>query len=121
MSGDIVDTIRSIHRRSERGRCTCCRGPFSDCLDIKAANEIEALRAQQMTAVRSVLTAAIVGESVHTALRKCDAVADMTVWNAIRDMPDAQWHASMELASEWLLDNVERAISEAVGSVCAGS
>lgn len=43
---DIVDIIRSIHRKSERGRCTSCRGPFDTCLSIRAADEIEALRKQ---------------------------------------------------------------------------
>lgn len=65
-----------------------------------------------MVAVRHVLTECL-GESVHTALRKCDAVQDGKVWQAIRDMPPDQWSAAMDVAAEWLADYIEHELGEA--------
>jgi hypothetical protein len=77
-------------------------------------------RDEFMEAARRVLTPGIIGESVHTSLRKCDAVSDMKVWNAIRDMPGDQWHAAMEWVADALLEYIERGLDsgDATCSLC---
>lgn len=68
--------------------------------------------AEVMALVRRVIDPAILGESVHTALRKCDAVTDMKVYRAIQDMPDDQWHAAMEWVVSALIYYVEQELKE---------
>lgn len=58
-------------------------------------------------AIREVLTVQNVGEGVHTAFRKCDYVTDMTVWNAIQDMPNDQWRAVIGWVTEALMYQIE--------------
>ena len=70
-------------------------------------------RDEIMAAVRTVLTAEIVGESVHTALRKTDGVSNLNAWHAIHSMPADQWHAAMETAAAWLAEYVEQALGKA--------
>lgn len=105
----VVEVIRDIHRRSERGRCTSCRGPFEECLSIRAADEIEALRRRDAaTVAHRVLSPEILGESMHTALRKTDVDGSHAVWLAIRAMPAPAWHRVMGWVAEALLEYVER-------------
>lgn len=59
-----------------------------------------------LAVVGRVLTASVLGESVHTALRKCDEVTNLDAWHAIGRMPDDQWHAAMALAAEWLVEAI---------------
>lgn len=69
-------------------------------------------REQMRAAVCRVLTAETIGESVHTALRKCDAVTDQAAYNAIQDMPDEQWHAAMAWVADVLVEYVERELRD---------
>lgn len=108
-----VDAARKQHRRNRMGNCTVDRQRWP-CEILRAADEIAALRARDpMAIVGRILTPAVIGESVHTALRKCDAVTDTRVYEAINNMPDGQWHAAMEWAAEVLLEYVEREAAEA--------
>lgn len=62
-----------------------------------------------MDVVRKVLSPEILGEGIHTALRKyCEY--GMEAHKAISRMPDNDWHLALEGVSEDLIDLIERGI-----------
>lgn len=71
----------------------------------------EGVETVELDIVRRVLTAALIGEGVHTALRKyCDD--GMEAHRAITRMPAAEWHRAMGGVAADLIAYIEREATE---------
>lgn len=52
--------------------------------------------------------AALIGEGVHTGLRKyCESKESGVAWRAIRDLPKGEWGSAVSMASNMVIDYVE--------------
>jgi hypothetical protein len=75
-------------------RCEACEASVT-CVPFAQALRLHyQLREHEAAAVDSTTTMNLIGEGLHTALRKgCDGGGD--AWQAIHDLPDGAWTAAL--------------------------